>query len=46
MSRRSAWSDAKYLEAGDIPTAWAYFRAIGETDRVARAIGDYRAGGR
>ncbi|MGP0063586.1 MAG: hypothetical protein ACLQGP_08325 [Isosphaeraceae bacterium] len=36
---------SKYLEAGDIPTAWAYFRAIGETDRVARAILDYRAEG-
>jgi hypothetical protein len=36
---------AKYLEAGDIPTAWAYFRAIGETERVARAILDYRPEG-
>ncbi len=36
---------SKYLEAGDIPTAWAYFRAIGETDRVARAILDYRTEG-
>jgi hypothetical protein len=35
----------KFLDAGDIPTAWAYFRAIGETDRVARAILDYRAEG-
>ncbi len=32
----------KYLDAGDIPSAWAYFRAIGETDRVARAIRDYK----
>ena len=36
---------SKYLEAGDIPTAWAYFRAIGETDRVSRAILDYRTEG-
>jgi hypothetical protein len=36
---------SKYLETGDIPTAWAYFRAIGETDHVARAILDYRAEG-
>ena len=36
---------SKYLEAGDIPTAWAYFRAIGETERVARAILDYRPEG-
>jgi hypothetical protein len=33
---------SKYLDQGDIPSAWAYFRAIGETDRVARAIRDYR----
>jgi hypothetical protein len=36
---------SKYLEDGDIPTAWAYFRAIGETDRVAKALLDYRAEG-
>ncbi len=36
---------SKYLEDGDIPTAWAYYRAIGETDRVARAILDYRTDG-
>jgi len=36
---------SKYLETGDIPTAWAYFRAIGETDRVARAILEYRPEG-
>src|SRR5947207_4930005 len=33
---------SKYLDAGDIPAAWAYYRAIGETDRVAQAIGDYQ----
>ena len=33
---------SKYLDAGDIPTAWAYFRAIAETEAVARAIGLYR----
>jgi hypothetical protein len=32
---------SKYLEAGDIPTAWAYFRAIGEPEPVARAIRGY-----
>jgi hypothetical protein len=32
----------KYLESGDIPTAWAYFRAIGESEPVAAAIRDYR----
>ncbi len=36
---------SKYLDAGDIPSAWAYFRAIGETDRVARAIRDYQPAG-
>jgi hypothetical protein len=30
------------LEHGDIPTAWAYYRAIAETDRVAQAILAYR----
>jgi hypothetical protein len=33
---------SKYLDAGDIPTAWAYFRVISETDRIAQAILDYR----
>src|SRR5262249_56885207 len=33
---------SKYLDAGDIPSAWAYYRAIGETDRVAQAILAYR----
>ena len=33
---------SKFLAAGDIPTAWAYFRAIGENEPVARAIDDYR----
>jgi hypothetical protein len=33
---------SKYLVTGDIPSAWAYFRAIGETDLIARAIRDYR----
>ncbi len=34
---------SRYLEAGDIPTAWAYFRAIAENEPVARAIRDYEA---
>jgi hypothetical protein len=33
---------SKYLATGDIPTAWAYYRVIGENEPVARAIGDYR----
>jgi hypothetical protein len=33
---------SKYLEAGDIPTAWAYYRAITETEPVAQAILHYR----
>jgi hypothetical protein len=33
---------SKYLEAGDIPTAWAYYRVLGENQPVARAIDDYR----
>jgi hypothetical protein len=32
---------SKYLELGDIPTAWAYFRAIAENEPVARAIRSY-----
>ena len=31
----------KILAAADIPGAWPYFRAIGETDPVVRAIDDY-----
>ncbi len=33
---------SKHLTMGDIPTAWAYFRVIGETQPVARAIDEYR----
>ncbi len=32
----------RFLEIGDIPTAWAYYRAIGESQPVERAILDYR----
>jgi hypothetical protein len=32
---------SKYLELGDIPTAWAYFRAIAENEPVAQAIRNY-----
>jgi hypothetical protein len=32
---------SKYLEQGDIPTAWAYFRAIAENEPVAQAIRNY-----
>ena len=32
----------RYLEAGDIPTAWAYYRVIAEPEPVARAIGDFK----
>lgn len=35
---------SKYLEKGDIPTAWAYFRAIGEPEPVAQAIRGYQPG--
>src|ERR1700677_664271 len=31
---------SRHLEAGDIPTAWAYFRAIAEIEPVANAIRD------
>ena len=34
---------AKHLEAGDIPTAWAYYRVIGENQAIARAIDAYQA---
>jgi hypothetical protein len=33
---------SRHLQAGDIPTAWAYFRAIAEIEPVANAIRDYR----
>jgi hypothetical protein len=33
---------SKYLAAGEIPTAWAYYRVIGESEPIARAIADYR----
>ena len=32
----------RLLDAGDIPAAWPYFRAIGEPEPVARAIDAYR----
>jgi hypothetical protein len=32
---------SKYIEQGDIPTAWAYFRAIAENEPVAQAIRSY-----
>jgi hypothetical protein len=32
----------KFLEAGDIAAAWPYFRALAETEPVARAIDAYR----
>lgn len=28
----------KFLEAGDVPTAWAYFQAVGEPEPVAAAL--------
>jgi hypothetical protein len=31
-----------YLEADDIPHAWAYYRMLGEAEPVARAIADVR----
>jgi hypothetical protein len=33
---------SKYLERGDIPNAWPYFRAIGEGEPVAQAIAGYQ----
>lgn len=33
---------SRHLTAGDIPTAWAYYRVIGENDPVAQAIREYR----
>lgn len=32
---------SRYLAAGDIPTAWAYFRVIGENEPIAQAIRNY-----
>lgn len=31
---------SKFLETGDVPTAWAYFQAIGEPEPVAKALED------
>lgn len=31
----------RLLEAGDIPSAWPYFRVLGERDEVARAIDEF-----
>lgn len=36
---------SKYLAAGDIPTAWAYYRVIGDNQPIARAIDAYRPDG-
>ena len=33
---------SKYLDNGDIPTAFAYYRAIGETEPIVNAIDEYR----
>jgi hypothetical protein len=33
---------SKYLDAGDIPTAWAYYRAISEPEPVAQAIRNFQ----
>ncbi len=33
----------RLLDAGDIPAAWLYFRAIGEKEPVAEALENYRA---
>lgn len=33
---------SRHLEKDDIPTAWAYFRAIAESEPVAQAIAGYR----
>jgi hypothetical protein len=35
---------SKYLEAGEIGNAWAYFRVIGEPGPVAKAINEYVPG--
>ncbi len=33
---------SRHLAAGDIPTAWAYYRVIGENEPIAMAIREYR----
>jgi hypothetical protein len=33
---------SRYLEGGDIPTAWAYYRVLGETGPVSQAITAYQ----
>jgi hypothetical protein len=33
-----------YLQEGNIPQAWAYFRMLGEPEPVARALADYQPG--
>jgi hypothetical protein len=33
---------SRYLASGDIPTAWAYYRVIGENQAIARALDEYR----
>jgi hypothetical protein len=35
---------SRFLDAGEIPTAWAYFRAIGEPEAVAAALDGFQAG--
>ena len=35
---------SKLLEAGEIPTAWAYFRAIAEPEPVSAALESYSPG--
>src|SRR5262245_32040964 len=34
----------KLLDSGDIPAAWPYFRAIAETEPIARALDAYEPG--
>lgn len=36
---------SRHLAAGDIPTAWAYYRVIGENEPIAKAIREYRPDG-
>jgi hypothetical protein len=36
---------SKYLATGDIPTAWAYYRVIGENQPIERAIAEYQPAG-
>lgn len=33
---------SKLLASGDLPSAWSYFRAIGEPEPVAKALAEYR----